>query len=298
VDILYALMNRLWPGLARRRWSYEVRLSHDVDFPLVTRGRTPSQALRRAAGDVARRRSPTLALRTLRSWRQSRSGTFDRDPAYTFDFLMSTSESRGLRSSFFFMTGLSGHGLDGDYTLSDPCITQLMPRVHRRGHVIGLHPGYGAADDPEQIRREFASLLGAAERQGVRQDSWGGRQHYLRWRNPVTWQGWNDAGLDYDSTLGFPERVGFRCGVCYPYPVFNLVARRPLALEERPLQVMDTSLIDYMRLPQRQRIELVAGLASATRRHGGEFHLLWHNTNLLSRTQKNQYLELIDSITA
>ena len=47
------------------------------------------------------------------------------------------------------------------------------------------------------------------------------RQHYLRWRAPTTWQNWEDAGLDYDSTVGYADHVGFRAGTCYEYPIFN-----------------------------------------------------------------------------
>ena len=63
---------------------------------------------------------------------------------------------------------------------------------------------------------------------GVRQEQWGGRQHYLQWANPTTWRNWDAAGLAYDCTLAFSEAVGFRTGTCHEYPVFDLVARRPL----------------------------------------------------------------------
>ena len=94
--------------------------------------------------------------------------------------------------------------------------------THERGHEIGLHPSYRTYLSPQQIKREFRILRHEAELAGIRQEQWGGRQHFLRWKAPDTWQGWEEAGLQYDSTLGYSDRPGFRCGTCYEYPVFNL----------------------------------------------------------------------------
>ena len=87
-----------------------------------------------------------------------------------------------------------------------------------RGHEVGFHAGFGTFRDAERTAEEFARLRGIAEREGVRQDRWGGRQHYLEWANPDTWRNWDEAGLDYDCTLAFSEAVGFRTGTCHEYP--------------------------------------------------------------------------------
>ena len=61
---------------------------------------------------------------------------------------------------------------------------------------------------PRAPARSSARLLRVAEAEGVRQDEWGGRQHFLRWTNPETWRNWEAAGLDYDSTLAYADAVG------------------------------------------------------------------------------------------
>jgi hypothetical protein len=53
----------------------------------------------------------------------------------------------------------------------------------------------------------FARLQRVAEAAGVRQDEWGGRQHFLRWATPDTWRDWEAAGLSHDSTLAYSEAV-------------------------------------------------------------------------------------------
>lgn len=297
LDILFALMSRIWPDLQRKEWSYYVRPTHDVDFPLVTHGRGPRALVRRVAGDVVLRHSVELALRTARASGSRGTRRYRLDPGYTFDFIMATSEEHGLQSSFYFICGRTDPAVDGDYELDDPWIASLMRRVHERGHALGLHPSYRTCGDPPQIAREYQALRQAADRMGIHQERWGGRQHYLRWENPVTWRAWNDAGLDYDCTLGFADHVGFRCGVCYPFPAFDLLESRTLNLVERPMQVMDTTLTEYMGLSNEKSIEWADRLAGATRRHGGEFQLLWHNTGLLTRAQQRHYSHLIEVVT-
>ena len=74
-------------------------------------------------------------------------------------------------------------------------------------------------------KKEFERLISVAEEEGICQDVWGGRQHYLRWEAPTTWRAWEEAGLDYDSTLTFADHAGFRCGVCFEYPVYDILLR-------------------------------------------------------------------------
>jgi peptidoglycan/xylan/chitin deacetylase (PgdA/CDA1 family) len=173
-----------------------------------------------------------------------------------------------------------------------------MRRIHSRGHEIGLHPSYGTFRDAAQTKREFERLLNAAEQEGVKQDSWGGRQHYLRWEAPATWQNWEEAGLNYDSTLSYADRTGFRCGSCYEYPTFNVRERRRLNLVERPLIVMEASLLEkqYMNLTLPAAQKKIFALAQICKSFGGQFTLLWHNSGLLSSREKRIYRETIEGL--
>ena len=50
-----------------------------------------------------------------------------------------------------------------------------------------------------------------------------GRQHFLRFEVPTTWQIWEDANMEWDSTMGYADKKGFRCGTCYSYGVFKYI---------------------------------------------------------------------------
>jgi hypothetical protein len=289
-ELLFAALRRVWPRLPQPPRQFRLTVTHDVDHPLCP-GRSAIGIGRATAGDLLRRRDPHLAARRLLAFARGP----DDDVCNTFDFIMGESERRGLRSAFYFMAGRTDPRFDGDYSLDDPWVRGLLRRIRERGHELGIHPSYGSYRDGERMRVEVEALRTACAELGLDARIRGGRQHYLRWENPTTWRNWDDAGLEYDSTLGFPERPGFRCGTCREFPVFDLGARRVLRLRERPLVVMETSFFDYGAAPVGRLVDEVAALKSECRRHGGELVLLWHNSALVSRTQRRLYLETLGS---
>ena len=296
VDVLWAALARLWPQLERPVRSYRVMLTHDVDDPLASLGRTAKQLALQLGADAVVRRDAALALRRVRSWVGRRRGDHRRDPYNTFDFLMDVADRHGIAATFNFMAA-DGPPLADDvrYGLDDAWIAALIARIHRRGHEIGFH----AVDlDPDRTVRGFRLLREAAERSGVEQPVWGGRTHYLRWQNPLTWSTWERAGLDYDVTLAYADEVGFRTGTCHEYRPYDLLERRPLRLTEQPFQVMDQTLFDYMRLSEDTALEATLDIAAECRRHGGVFSLLWHNSFLPAAREKRTYERLVDAVTA
>ena len=296
LEVLWAALCRLWPGLRRQPRSHRVLLSHDVDQPLCAVGRGLMDVLRSAGADLALRRDLSLVPRRLRAYLEGRTGVFDTDPANTFDFVMSTSESQGLQSAFYFMAGHPPGRMDGRYSLHHPWIRKLLRRIGQRGHEIGLHGGYDSPRDPLRLRLEFDNLRRVAAEEGIRQAVWGGRQHYLRWHNPATWQSWEAAGLDYDSTLAYADQPGFRCGVCYEYPVFDLKTRRSLRLRERPLVVMEAALIDRPVPRWADVCDRIERLNRTCKLFRGDFTLLWHNSLLISRAERHWYSVIARSL--
>ena len=67
---------------------------------------------------------------------------------------------------------------------------------------------------------------------------------FLRYKISTTPQYLNDVGLDYDETLSYADVPGFRCGICYDYPAFNLQTREKINLIIRPLILMECGVLD------------------------------------------------------
>ncbi len=283
LELLWAALVRTWPRLARKSRAYRCLLSCDVDNVDIM-GSDPAIALRILVGRSVRdamRHGPwhSAMHRASRFWAGWR-GVPGADALDDFDFLMDVAEKAGCRFVFNFIARKPGNsGKDGIYGLHRPGMRRLMRRIRERDHEVGFHGSYDSFRDPQQIRREFAHLNEVAAQEGVRQGEWGGRQHYLRWEAPTTWQGYEEAGLAYDSSLTYADHAGFRCGTCYEFPVFNVRTRQPLKLRERPLVVMEGSLLGdhYMKLNPQQAAEKVTTLADTCRRFDGDFTFLWHN---------------------
>jgi hypothetical protein len=291
-ELLWAALRATWPRLERPPRAGTLRPSHDVDWPR-TPARPAAAVARTVAGDLVRRRDPLLAADRTRWEVARRRGRLRRDPHDTFDELMELSEAAGVQSAFYFMAGVTRPGIDGGYALDDPWIAAILRRIHGRGHEIGLHPSYESFRAPEVVARELATLREACARLGIDQPVRGGRQHFLRWENPTTWQAWDDAGLAYDSTLTFAARAGFRAGACVEYPAFNLRTGRALQLRERPLIVMEGSLLQYARATHREAADVIVRLRRECRRYGGDFTVLWHNSSLMSRRDRRLYRSIL-----
>jgi peptidoglycan/xylan/chitin deacetylase (PgdA/CDA1 family) len=299
VEILWACLKLICPQLERKQHQFATLVSHDLDEPFLFAGTGIPRLLQRCAGDLFRRKSLALMASTLSDWMKVTGGDLTADPYNTFDMIMDISEENNLKSAFYFIADRTAGSIDGLYDLDRPRIRQLMRRIHDRGHEIGLHTSYNTYQDSRQTRREFEILRRACEAEGIEQSAWGGRQHCLRWETPTTFRNWDEAGLDYDSTLTYAEKIGFRTGTCYQYSVFDLVNKKQLKLQERPLCIMDVTVTrsTYMGL----NIDSGAALAAMQvikdrcKLFDGLFTVLWHNTGFVQQNELNLYRQIVSS---
>lgn len=292
VELLWAAMSRLWPGLRRRTSSFRMILSHDVD----TAGKYGPGPLWRGfqsvAGDVIRRRQLAAVIHGTGMVLSSRSRLHEKDPFNTFDWLMDMSEAHGTGSAFYFIAGRTMPALDAIYKVEDPSIRDLMRRIHARGHEIGLHPSYGTYRTPTQIQVEADRLRRVCAQEGIVQNAWGGRMHYLRWDAAITAHAWADAGMSYDTTLGFADRAGFRCGSAREFRMYDLAQDRSLDLIQRPLIAMESTVISprYMNLGYGpEAFDVFVRLKQACRKVKGNFCLLWHNSHFTTPADRELY---------
>ena len=114
--------------------------------------------------------------------------------------------------------------------------------------------------------------------------------------NPTTFDNLDSAHIDYDSTLSYADAAGFRCGVCYEYLVFNILTRRCLNLRERPLLIMECTVIDerYMNLGTGEKaFSLMKSIKDICRKFNGDFTILWHNTRFVDQQEQQLYRKVL-----
>ncbi len=272
---LYALILRSWieevlPGWRPEPRRFAVELSHDVDH--VCRFPTAWSAIRALGADILKNRSVGRAVETAVHYLASRVDPANDAYLAAIRHLADISQEHGLSSEFMFMASERGLHSSG----YDPAtLAEIAGYLDRHGHQVGFHAGYGTFDDPELLKAEKRRL-----EEALAMPVSGGRQHYLRFRVPETWQHWELAGFTYDSTLGFPEHEGFRCGTCHFYRPYDISRDRELTIEERPLVAMDTTFRLSRGMTPMQAERRILDLAAMCRRVEGTFTLLWHNSSL------------------
>jgi len=195
------------------------------------------------------------------------------DVGNSYDFLIQCSDELGIKSVFNFQNSKKTE-YDWGYSNTAVFMQNVFKKIKSSGHVIGFHPSYYSSNDPVLWKNEYENLCEITQTQ-IKM----GRQHFLRFSNPTTWQIWEDNNLEYDFTLGFPEKEGFRCGTCSSYSVFNILTRKKLMLKESPLILMDVTLMRYQKgISNEEFINKTNNLISIVKKYNGKFVLLWHNS--------------------
>ncbi len=296
LEILWTAMQRLWPGLQRKPRQPRTLVTCDVDSPFAYTW-THKDAVRSLGGDLLKRRSLTLAWQNWRGYRRAQRGLPHDDPHLAgLAFIMDVNERAGRPVAFYFIPETTDPQLDNSVTLDDPRLRTLLREIHARGHEIGIHPGYHTYRHPEALTQSVVSLRRVLAEEAIDQSQLGGRQHYLRWATPITARLWDDNSLSYDSTLSYAECPGFRCGTCREYTLYDLQQRRPLRLRERPLIIMERTVIaaHYLGLGNGdEALNLMQKYRDICHRFGGDFTLLWHNSHLNQENEKRLYLSLV-----
>jgi hypothetical protein len=295
--ILRQVVQRLWPQLPLVEPKFAICVSHDVDNPSRYAFATAPQLLKLMLGDIIKRKDLLTASKAPFLWMMPTNDKINfGDPYNTFDWIMDTSDLHGLKSSFYFICGRTNKTFDGDYEIEHPAIRYLLRHIYDRGHEIGLHPSYETYRQPKLIKAEADRLRKVCLEEGISQSEWGGRMHFLRWETPTTLHGWEKAQMSYDSSLGYADLPGFRCGTCFEYQAFDPVKMEPLNLKIRPLIAMECTIMAerYMGLRTGDgAYQKFLSLKNACKSVGGVFTLLWHNSQFIKQEEKELYQKVI-----
>jgi uncharacterized protein YlzI (FlbEa/FlbD family) len=258
VEFLWNVLRSLEINKNRRKRDYELIPTHDVDFLHF-----PNLS----CSDLKN----NLRLKGIKESLAKLKHAVFKDPYDTFSYLMNLSEGINTKARFYFVDGQGNY--DAQEYLNTRRFQNLMAEIHKRGHVVGFHSGYYAYNNKIKAKKEKERL-----EKSLKFPVKEGRQHYLCFKVPDTWTIQEQIGMQMDCTLGYHDQAGFRCGVCYEYPVFDFLERRPMNLWERPLVVMDTTLVIYNKYSPDQAREKLQEIVEQIKKYNGQLVLLWHNT--------------------
>jgi hypothetical protein len=103
-----------------------------------------------------------------------------------------------------------------------------------------------------------------------------------------------NAGIMEDFSMGYPEEPGFRAGIARPFFFYNLADDIQTNLTIVPFQVMDGTLNDYKNLDTDSSMKVILNLITETRKVGGLFVSIWHNTTLLDNEDCKRWREVFE----
>jgi hypothetical protein len=269
------LVNAGYKG-QRKEFQYKLYITHDVDF--IIKWRTFFHFAKSFAGDLIRRRSLRLAFSNTK-WYAKFLSNNKKDPYDCFSELMDLSEEIENKSYFFFIPG-GKTKYEKHYKINSTRFKKLTEEIAERNHFCGIHPSYNTFIDNELLKQEKANLEEITGKEILF-----GRQHYLRFSVPKTWQYWEKSGLQWDSTLYYTYNFGFRTGTCIPYSVFDVEKREKLKLKEKTMCLMDVSLFST---GLNEEIEKAVFMQiDRVRKCHGEYVILWHNSNFNTHEWKH-----------
>lgn len=197
----------------------------------------------------------------------------EKDPYDTYDYLFEHQETKQIRSYYFFLLG-DYHKMDKNLFFKSEALQKLIIRINDKAD-IGIHPSYFSFLKLDHIGKELNRLKSIVHEKVVNS-----RNHYLRFSIPDTYQSLISLGVEKDFTMGYPDALGFRAGMCSPYTFFDLITNEETSLQIIPFAYMDGVLKDQMDLNVKQAIAKIEALRKEVKKVNGCFVGIWHNESL------------------
>ena len=241
--------------------------THDVDFLPLDRLGSMSRLAKNSAISLLLLKSPRLALGQLGKLVRLAAG--GADPFDQVPRLAKRERQAAITASYYFIPRKK-HAKDANYSLDQPRAREFVRQVETLGMEVGVHGSFTSLDTAAGLASEFG-LLGENGFSAA-----GERQHWLRFTLDRLIPAVAAAGAQYDTSIGWSDRAGFRAGACFAFPPYDFEREAPANFLEMPLAAMDQGLMQHNPGPQTPR-EAAEEMLAASRRYGwGGISLLWH----------------------
>jgi hypothetical protein len=246
---------------------YAVALTHDVDYLPVGRLDNAKVALKSAARHLFKQRSAAEAAEALGAY--LKAALRGEDAFGCVPAIIAEEQRRGVKSSFQVAVG-HRHAMDVNYRIEDDRIRDYLSVIREQGFELCLHGSYRSTEQPGWYEEEVELL---ARRLGR---PIGSRQHFLSFDADRLFTAQERAGIQYDMSMGFPDRCGSRVGFSQPYFPYNLNEERPYDVVQIPLVLMDVTLRSYMGLRGEAAWAEIQRQLDVVRQAGGAVSVVWH----------------------
>lgn len=269
-----------FPTLVFRRNEYRSLLTIDTDQPFAYLGKN----IFRSFGSFFREKQ---GIHNTIGDQYRIMTKEEKDPFDIFDWVIETIEKNSLDTIFFFPVGNhSAHDTNPSWRNED--YRKLIHKIADK-YQVGIHPSFIAGGDGKLMTTEVGRLQSILGKEIIIS-----RFHYIRLYIPGSYNNASKAGIKEDFSMGYPEEPGFRAGIARPFFFYNLTDDIQTNLKIVPFQVMDGTLYDYKKLDPDRCMEVILKLINETRKVGGLFVSIWHNTSLLDTENGRRWREVFE----
>jgi hypothetical protein len=252
-----------WP----QRNAYALVLSHDIDFIPYGFVDTAIQGAKTVLRHLVSHRDPADAA--LAATGLVNALVCGRDPYGCVPEIIARERELGVRASFQVAVGRR-HPNDVNYRIEDDCIRDYLRAITDNGFDLCLHGSYRSTEKPTWYVEEAALLSRRLGR------PLGSRQHFLSFDYDTLFSAQEQAGIQYDMSMGYPDHPGPRAGFSYPYFPYCLEEDRPYDVLQISLFLMDVTLRSYLGLKGQKAWQRVAAVIDDLRQKRGCASLVWH----------------------
>ena len=258
-------------GWRRPEWpegrEYAVVLSHDVDFIPGGKFDIVKQGVKTLARHLIRERSPMEAIRA--GVGLSKAMLLGRDPYGCLPEMIAREKALDVQASYQVAVG-HRHPVDVNYRIENDRIRDYLRVITDKQFELCLHGSYRSTENTDWYAEEV-ELLSERLKRPV-----GSRQHFLSFDYDALFGIQEKSGIQFDMSMGFPDRSGPRAGFSFPYFPWNIEQDRPYNVLEISLFLMDVTLRSYMHLRSDDAWAAITETLDGLRDKRGGVSVVWH----------------------
>jgi peptidoglycan/xylan/chitin deacetylase (PgdA/CDA1 family) len=246
-----------------------IAASHDLDYLTTSLWGDLRRLARNLGIAVVYERDPRLLVDVLLA--MMRGAARFRSPLDCIDEMCRRERRLGITSTSNVICRNSC-ARDANYTLDEPAVKRALRVLHESGGELAVHSSYMSLSN-DSLGEELRALRDAGY------DVRGVRAHWLRYAGDDLFEAAMRVGFEYDSTVCYANRVGFRSGASFVYRPYRFATEEPYPFYEVPLAIMDGSLYYHARDTRTQPRDLCRRVLDMTDAFpNSSVSVLWHNT--------------------
>ena len=276
LELLIRLLHNLCERLGVEKWkplvwpqgaNYALVLSHDIDFIPANIIDICKQGAKTIVRHLVLQRDPTDALYALAGL--ANALIRKRDPYGCVPEIIAREKELETHASFQVAVG-HRHPNDVNYRIEDDRVRDYLRVILDAGFDLCLHGSYRSTENQAWYVEEAVLL---AQRLGK---PLGSRQHFLSFNYDALFQAQEQAGILYDMSMGYPDRIGARAGFSYPYFPYCFREDRPYNVLQLNLFLMDVTLRSYLGLKGIKAWEAIKTTLDQLHNKRGCASVVWH----------------------